>query len=118
MWKFLAAPALALAVFASHPADAQQQNCAPRQLVEARLSGPIDAPSGTRPGYEEARRAVGLSGSGGSTATAIVEVWGNEETGTWTITVTTPNGLTCLVASGSNFQTLDEEITSPKGAPT
>ncbi len=36
----------------------------------------------------------------------IVEVYASEETGTWTITVTAPNGTTCLVASGQYWENL------------
>lgn len=31
---------------------------------------------------------------------AIVEVWLNEETGTWTVTLTLPNGMACVPAVG------------------
>ena len=46
--------------------------------------------------YGEARRGSGLSGPG-----ALFEVWTSGTTGTWTILVTTPNGLACVVASGT-----------------
>jgi len=32
------------------------------------------------------------------------------DTGTWTITLTTPNGLTCLVASGQSWEELAEAL--------
>lgn len=47
--------------------------------------------------YGEAPVARGLSQG------RIVEMWGNEETGTWTAISTTPNGVTCLLASGGAF---------------
>ena len=36
----------------------------------------------------------------------IVEVYASEETGTWTITITAPNGTTCLVAAGQYWENL------------
>jgi len=36
----------------------------------------------------------------------IVEVFASEETGTWTITITAPNGTTCLVAAGRYWENL------------
>ena len=44
------------------------------------------------------------------TNNAVVEVFASDETGTWTITVTTPNGMTCLVASGQSFEALAEAL--------
>jgi hypothetical protein len=36
----------------------------------------------------------------------IVEVFASEETGSWTITITAPNGTTCLVAAGQFWENL------------
>ena len=41
---------------------------------------------------------------------AIVEVFASDQTGSWTITVTAPGGLTCLVASGQAFEELAEAL--------
>ncbi len=49
--------------------------------------------------YGEVRRGGGLAGP-----SAIFEVWASEETGTWTILKTTPNGLTCVMAVGDDWQ--------------
>ena len=49
--------------------------------------------------YGEVRRGGGLTGS-----TAIYEIWASEETGSWTILKTTPNGLTCVMAVGEGWQ--------------
>lgn len=84
-------------------ASAQQiRNCGPRDNVVARLAE----------GYGETRRSMGLG-----TNNTIIEVFASEETGTWTITVTTPNGLTCLVASGQAYEALAETL-PPKGDDT
>ena len=44
-----------------------------------------------------------------------MEVFASPETGTWTITVTTAAGMTCLVASGQAFEELAESL--PQGDP-
>ncbi|MDF3412862.1 hypothetical protein HKX54_00195 [Sulfitobacter sp. M57] len=69
------------------------RNCAPRQAVMDRLAD----------GYGETRQSVGLGSNN-----AMVEVYASAETGSWTITVTSPGGLTCLVASGQSFETVAE----------
>lgn len=69
------------------PAAAAQ--CAQRDSVVARLEGT----------YGESRRGVGLAGDNGG----VIEVFASDETGTWTITVTLPSGMACLLASGQNW---------------
>jgi len=51
--------------------------------------------------YGETVRAMGLAGT-----TRMVEVFASEATGSWTITVTTPDGVTCLIASGEAFEAI------------
>ena len=67
----------------------RNRNCAPRTAVVERLAS----------GYGETRQSIGLGANN-----AVVEVFASEETGTWTITVTSPQGVTCLVASGQAFE--------------
>jgi hypothetical protein len=55
--------------------------------------------------YGETRHALGLAGEA-----AVMELFAAEATGTWTVTVTLPDGQMCLVASGSDFQTMTEEL--------
>lgn len=95
----IAALSTAMIAGAATQAAAQSRNCAPRDTVVDRLSAK----------YGESRKSMGLGAQG-----AVVEVFASEETGTWTITVTTPNGLTCLVASGQSYETLAEAL-PPKG---
>ncbi len=61
--------------------------------------------------YGEVRRGGGLAGP-----TAIIEIWVSEATGTWTILKTTPNGLTCIMAVGDNWQD-DATVKRVAGAP-
>ena len=94
--KSLAAlAALAVVGFAAAASAQTQRNCGPREVVVDRLAQ----------GYGESRKSIGL-GSNNS----VVEVFASSETGTWTITVTSPNGMTCLVASGQAFEELVEAL--------
>lgn len=91
---------LGLMVLAAQHVSAQTQvqnnrNCAPRPVVLERLAD----------GYGETRQSIGLGTQG-----AVVEVFASDETGTWTITVTMPTGVTCLIASGQSFETLAEAL--------
>ncbi|MFT7594083.1 MAG: hypothetical protein ACI8R4_001401 [Paracoccaceae bacterium] len=84
---------------AGHVSAETRRNCAPRDVVLERLSG----------SYGETRQSIGLGAND-----AVVEVFASHESGTWTITVTTAAGVTCLVASGQSFETLAEAL-PPKG---
>lgn len=85
--KTIAAGVLTLGVTAT--ATQAQSVCGPRDAVLERLSGH----------YGESRRGMGLGSNNG-----IVEVFASDETGTWTITVTMPDGRMCLVASGESYE--------------
>lgn len=86
-------------VVAPVQAEAQSgRNCGLRDLVVERLAIK----------YGESRQSIGLGANN-----QVVEVFASLETGTWTITVTTPSGMTCLVASGQSFETLSEAAVMP-----
>ncbi|MBW6418987.1 hypothetical protein [Celeribacter sp. PS-C1] len=70
-----------------------QQNCAQRAQILDRLASK----------YGESRQSIGLAPNNG-----VVEVFASTETGTWTILMTTPNGVSCLIASGQAYETLAE----------
>lgn len=76
----------------------QNRNCGQRDYVLERLADR----------YGESRQAIGLGANN-----QVVEVFASLETGTWTITVTSPKGMTCLVASGQSFETLSEAVAIP-----
>ncbi|MDQ7069297.1 MAG: hypothetical protein Q9M48_00850 [Rhodobacterales bacterium] len=93
----LAVGAVALTI---DTAQAQTQaqaarNCGERAAVVQRLAD----------GYGETRQSIGIGANN-----AVVEVFASAESGTWTITVTAPGGLTCLVASGQAFEALAEAL--------
>lgn len=96
---YLSALAAIVALFAV-PAMAQNlHHCAPRDQVVARLADK----------YGESRQAMGLGSNN-----AVMEVFANIEGGSWTVTVTMANGMTCLVASGQAYEALAEAL-PPKG---
>ena len=92
---------LGLMTLAAQQVQAENaRNCAPRAAVVERLVS----------GYGETRQSIGLGSNN-----AVIEVFASRDTGSWTITVTLPNGLTCLVASGQSFETLAEAL-PPQGS--
>ncbi|WP_093991343.1 hypothetical protein [Flavimaricola marinus] len=79
------------------PSIAQSRNCAAHDDVVQRLAA----------GYGESRQSIALGANN-----TVVEVFASEESGTWTITVTTPGGPTCLVAAGQAYQSVNEPLPS------
>ena len=70
------------------PSNAQEgPPCGARDDVVAQLSTT----------YEEARVAMALDPRG------IVEIWVNAETGSFSVTITTPEGMTCLLSAGEHW---------------
>ena len=55
--------------------------------------------------YGETRRAVGIAGQ-----SAVMELFAADATGTWSITMTLPDGRMCLLASGSNYESVTEAL--------
>ena len=91
-----------LAAFFAAPAMAQiANNCAPREIMIERLAS----------GFGETRQSIGLGAQG-----SVVEVFASLETGTWTIVVTAPSGVTCMAAVGRSFERVDE-LPPAEGAP-
>ncbi len=81
-------------ILATHHAFANSaQQCAGREAVLAELVGR----------YGETRHAIGLAGT-----TAVMELFASTDTGSWTITVTSADGTTCILASGLNYEALAE----------
>ena len=82
------------------PSHAQEARCAPHDTLSAALART----------FKETVVSMGLIGNG-----QMLEVYASEK-GTWTIVYTLPNGISCMVASGSAF----EQITAkwqPPGVP-
>lgn len=85
-------------ILAVNAAEAQAVRCAPRGEVVARLADR----------YTESRRAIGVAAN-----QMVMEVYASRDSGSWSITVTTPDGLTCLVASGQGFEALADDLPAP-----
>jgi hypothetical protein len=88
---------LAALVFTALPAPvaAQQARCLDRARVLDMLENR----------FGETRRAMGVAHGN-----AVVEVFASAESGNWTITVTLPGGMTCLLASGHGFENMEAAL--------
>lgn len=87
--------ASALLIVLSGTAQAQARNCGLREAVVQRLAER----------FGETRQSMGLGSNND-----MVEVFASPETGSWTILVTQPTGVACLVASGQSFERLAENL--------
>jgi erythromycin esterase-like protein len=91
---FAALRIAAVAGVALSPASGLAQTgraCAARTQVVERLAER----------FGETLQSVGVDAGGG-----LVELFASRDTGTWTILATNPDGSTCLVASGSTWESL------------
>ena len=72
-----------------------QTNCTDRSSAIKHLSGT----------YKEQPVAMGLASSGG-----VIEVLTNEQGTSWSIIVTLPTGVTCLVAAGEGWEAVQPVV--------
>lgn len=90
MYKHLLGAGLSISLaLAALPASAG--NCAQRDRVVERLKSK----------YSESFAGGGLQAS--RTRSSVVEVWASKETGTFTVILTTPEGMACIVATGTDW---------------
>ncbi len=87
---------LAIASLLVAPAGAQQAVCGDRNEIVSRLES----------GYQESNTGIGLSATGG-----LIELYTSEK-GTWTLMLTQPNGVSCLIAAGDNWENVDRPKTA------
>ena len=78
------------------------EQCALREQVISKL----------RDGFSERQQSLGLMDNG-----SILELYANEDTGTWTVIQRRPDGQSCLMASGQMFEG-DVQPLGPEGDPT
>lgn len=90
--------AIIIAAATASPVDAQQ-NCAPHEVVSDSLS--------RKYGEEFIRDRAGEDG-------AIIEFWANGETGTWSLLVAGPDGITCMVRNGGGWRSEMAEADNAK----
>ena len=84
--------------FAHPPAALAQPVCGSHQSIAENL----------KKSYTETPVSMGVTTGGG-----IVEVYASPE-GTWTLVVTQPNGMSCLIAAGQDCESLPTQISSAK----
>ena len=84
--RVMAGAALAWSV--SMPAAAQPISCGPHETVASALAQQ----------FQEKREAIGLTSTG-----MLMEVFASQF-GTWTILLTSPGGVACVVAEGDSFE--------------
>ncbi len=73
------------------PALAQQSVCGDRDEIVSRLET----------GYQELTSGMGLASNGG-----LVELYTSKK-GTWTLMVTQPSGVSCLIGAGDHWETIE-----------
>lgn len=88
---------ISLALFLLFASSANAQVCMLHDEIVSRLES----------GYQEKRSGFGAEARGG-----VFELFTSDK-GTWTIVATSPNGASCLVASGDNWEFVDLARTSP-----
>ena len=77
-----------------------QTACAQRDTVVEKLQG----------NYGEVFAGGGLQNS-----SSVFEIWFSEEKGTWTILMTRSNGMSCIMASGTNWREALPTLKQPAG---
>ncbi len=98
MWKILTLGAGFALVASTAMAQAQPQ-CNNRDNVLELLAKK----------YQETPIAAGVTNTGG-----LVEVLSDHKSGTWTIIVTTPQGMSCLVAAGEGWRNMEPISLEPE----
>nr|WP_170612824.1 hypothetical protein [uncultured Ruegeria sp.] len=104
MFKRLFSIALTFGMAATAP-PVLAQSCAVREHVISNLQDK----------YAEELAFGGLQKSRG--AQSVMEVWTSKETGSYTVLVTQANGITCIVAVGTDFFEAIP-IIKPEGTPS
>ncbi|MEX0283866.1 MAG: hypothetical protein AB3N23_04585 [Paracoccaceae bacterium] len=82
---------------------AQAGNCADRDQVVERLQAK----------YDEQLTVGGLHETRSSQS--VLEVWASRTTGTFTVLMTSPQGVSCIVASGTDYFEAEPSTEDPQG---
>lgn len=102
MFKRIATGALVFGMVATGPPMASAQSiCGTRDHIVANL----------KERWQEAPNGTGLQ-----TGERVIEVWTSPKSGSWTILVTGANGISCVLASGTDWNAA-VRIVAPKDAP-
>ncbi|MFW8633931.1 hypothetical protein [Cribrihabitans pelagius] len=81
-------------------------SCGDREVMVSKLQS----------GYSERLTVGGLQRT--RPAATMLEVWASEETGTFTVLVTHANGISCVVATGSEFFHIPATEVADLGTPS
>ncbi len=98
MYKRILTAGLVFGMIATGP-PVQAASCALREQIVEKLTGT----------YDEALTATGLQN-----AESLVEIWTSKESGTFTILVTRPNGISCVVSAGEHWTPVERK-SAPEG---
>lgn len=93
MFRSTLALAAVSVMLAASPAAAQQPACTERSSVLNHLSSR----------YSETPVAMGVANNGG-----MIEILSSKSGKSWTIILTMPNGMTCMIAAGENWEALPQ----------
>ena len=106
MWKSMLLGAAALALSTAAQAQTQvnrpQQQCNSRDAVLKLLSNK----------YGETPVAYGVTNSGG--LIEVLKSVPNADDDTWTIIITTPQGVSCLMAAGEGWKAMEQLALDPE----
>ena len=99
---FAGAIALATSLLfgATEPVSAQTTACAAHADIVKQLSAQ----------HSEAPVGIGLASNGG-----IVQIFSSKDGATWTIVMTMPSGVSCLMAAGESWENIQPELFGVKG---
>lgn len=89
MWKRLISASLTFGLAAAAPPALAQTICGQYERLRDALAD----------GYGES-----VAGRGLQSETRLIELWRSPKTGSWTVLMILPNGMTCVVASGTDWQ--------------
>lgn len=89
MFKRTVTAALIFGTLALAPPVQAQSICAERSIITERLENR----------FHETYQGAGLQST-----TNLIEIWSSEETGSWTILMSRADGISCVIASGVNWQ--------------
>jgi len=89
-----------LTVSGTPTANAQQPACTERSSVLNHLKSR----------YSEVPVAMGIANNGG-----MIEILSSKEGKSWTIILTMPNGMTCMIAAGENWEALPQSRFTNEG---
>lgn len=90
----LSACAVAASIASIAQAASPQPLCTDRKVVLSQLSKQ----------YSEAPVAMGIANNGG-----VLEILSSSAGKSWTIIVTMPNGMSCMIAAGENWESVPQQ---------